>query len=97
MIIHGSEVPELSGRMNYGIEPADLHLRHFVVRRTTPDNPFGPHEHDGLEYWFILEGEAIVSLDDADTAVTAGDLIVLEPWLRHGLRSETMARWICLG
>ncbi|MHB0878082.1 MAG: cupin domain-containing protein [Anaerolineae bacterium] len=97
MIIHGSTIPELNGRMNYGVEPTDLRLRHFVVRRTTSDNPFPPHEHDGREYWFILEGSGVVTLGGEETAVSAGDLVVLDPWLLHGLRSDTEVRWICFG
>jgi mannose-6-phosphate isomerase-like protein (cupin superfamily) len=47
--------------------------------------------------WFILEGEALISLDGEEHRVFAGDLIELEPWSDHGLRTETEVRWICMG
>ena len=70
---------------------------HFVIRTTRPQNPFLPHKHEGTEMWFILEGEAILSLDGQDHPVAAGDLIQLKPWSEHGLRTESHVRWICMG
>ena len=102
MIIRGSELTEEKGRKPYPLAPGatagwDKPDWHFVIRRTTPDNPFAPHKHDGVELWFILDGEAQVALDGREYSVTAGDLIQLEPWCEHGLRTETEARWICMG
>ena len=71
--------------------------RHFVVRVTTPDNPFKPHKHEQREIWFIIDGEALLSLDGTDHRVETGDLIELEPWVEHGLRTTGRVEWICLG
>jgi mannose-6-phosphate isomerase-like protein (cupin superfamily) len=102
MIVRGHDLPEENGRKPYPIAPGATAGWgdpgwHFVIRTTTPDNPFGPHKHEGTEMWFILKGEAIVSLDGEDHPVTAGDLIQLEPWSEHGLRTEGQVRWVCMG
>jgi len=97
MIIRGSTIPQIKGRKDYGIGLLQDKLGHFTVRVTTPDNPFTPHKHDGLEFWYIIEGEGIVTLDDAESPIKAGDLVVLKPWVTHGLRTETSVRWICFG
>jgi mannose-6-phosphate isomerase-like protein (cupin superfamily) len=97
MIVRGQAIAEVNGRREYGVKPLQGKLRHFVVRLTSPDNPFAPHKHDGSELWYILEGEAIVALDGDESVVEAGDLILLSPWTTHGLRTETSVRWICLG
>ena len=102
MIIRGVHLSEKEGRKPYPVPRGatagwDHPGWHFVIRTTTPENPFKPHKHEGNEMWFILEGEALLSLDRIESPVTAGDLIVLEPWSEHGLRTETWVRWICMG
>ncbi len=97
MIIKGSSIQEVNHRKDYRVGPLQDHIRHFVVRVTTPDNPFVPHQHEGWEFWYILEGEAVVTVGGEEHAVGAGDLIVLAPWTEHGLRAEASARWICFG
>jgi mannose-6-phosphate isomerase-like protein (cupin superfamily) len=96
MIIRGSSLP-LGDRQDYGLGQLDFDLRHFVIRTTTPGNPFAPHEHDGAEYWFILDGQALVSIDGNEYSVQTGDLVLLPARSRHGLRSTGSVRWICLG
>jgi len=97
MIIKGGELPASGGRKPYPIEGRQVPIQHFVVRVTTPDNPFPPHKHEQGELWYIIEGQAIVTLDGQDHLVEAGDLIVLEPWIEHGLRTEGQVTWICIG
>lgn len=97
MIIRGSEIETKDGRKPYPLAGQEIVTKHFVIRETTPDTPFRPHRHEQPELWFILEGEAIVSLDGRDHTVYKGDLIVLAPHVEHGLRVERDATWICLG
>ena len=99
MITKGKSLPveREAGRKPYPLQSQELVLGNFVVRVTTPDNPFKPHKHDQRELWYILEGEATVSLDDEQHPVEAGDLIELAPWVEHGLRTESQVTWICLG
>ena len=97
MIIRGSEIETKGGRRPYPLAGQKIVTKHFVIRETTPDTPFPPHKHEQPELWFIVEGEAIVSLDGTDHTVCQGDLIVLESYVEHGLRVEQAATWICLG
>jgi mannose-6-phosphate isomerase-like protein (cupin superfamily) len=98
MIIKSNDVPiSEAGRKPYSIGDREILVKHFVTRVTHPDNPFGPHDHEQAELWYILDGIALVKLGDAEHQATAGDLIVIDPWVEHGLRTEGEATWICLG
>ena len=102
MIVRGNDLPEPNGRKPYPIAPGatagwDNPGWHFVIRTTTPENPFAVHKHGGTEMWFILEGEALLTLDGTEHLVAAGDLIQLEPWSEHGLRTDSEVRWLCMG
>jgi mannose-6-phosphate isomerase-like protein (cupin superfamily) len=97
MIIKGKTLPEQGGRKPYPLTSKDVVGKHFVVRVTTPDNPFEPHKHAQREIWFIMQGEAWITLHDEEHEVEAGDLIELEPWVEHGLRTESRVTWICMG
>jgi mannose-6-phosphate isomerase-like protein (cupin superfamily) len=96
MIIRRSEVQERGGRRAYPLDEQVL-VHHFVVRVTTPENPFKPHRHEQAELWYIADGQALVSLDGNERALQGGDLVVIEPWVEHGLRTERQSTWICLG
>ena len=84
-------------RLDYPVETVQDQLKHFVIWTTTPDRPFGPHKHDGAEFWYILDGEATVHLDGDEYSVGPGDLVYLAPYSYHGLSSTSRCRWICLG
>ncbi len=97
-IIKGKDIPvQANGRQPYDLAGRKLPIEHFVVRHTTPDNPFKSHAHEASEAWFILDGEGIVSLDGEEYPVEKGDLILLEPWVAHGLRTERQMTWVCIG
>jgi quercetin dioxygenase-like cupin family protein len=97
MILRAKELEEKEGRRVYPIKSLQKTIGHFVTRRTTKDNPFGPHKHDGKEFWYILKGKGKVLLDGEESIVEEGDLIVLQPWKEHGLTSEEGVDWICFG
>ncbi|MBN2451955.1 MAG: cupin domain-containing protein [Lentisphaeria bacterium] len=97
MLLRASELEAKEGRRAYDLGGRNLTVGHFVTRVTAPETPFGPHRHEQPELWFLLAGEAIVSLDGVDHAVGPHDLIVIDPWIEHGLRTTTGATWICLG
>lgn len=97
MIIRGNALETVEGRKHYPVEGCQTTVRHFVCRTTTPDNPFGPHKHDGEEFWYILSGKATVTIDGEEREVEAGDLVLLSPWKEHGLTADEEAVWLCFG
>jgi quercetin dioxygenase-like cupin family protein len=97
MIVRANDIEVVNGRKPYPLAGLKVEVEHFVVRVTTPKNPFRPHAHEQAELWFIVEGTAEVTLDEEAHAVAAGDLIVIAPWIEHGLQSASRAEWICLG
>ncbi|NLS76621.1 MAG: cupin domain-containing protein [Chloroflexi bacterium] len=97
MILRARDIPTVNGRRPYPLDGREILAKHFVVRETTPTNPFGPHKHEQPELWFIISGEAVVKLGDQETTVEPGDLIVIDPWEEHGLSASSRATWICLG
>ncbi|MFH1486597.1 MAG: cupin domain-containing protein, partial [Chloroflexota bacterium] len=96
-IVKGSDIETVNGRRPYPLAEPRVVVQHFVVRVTTPENPFGPHKHKQPELWYLLEGQARVQLGQDEHDVERGDLVVIEPWIEHGLRTEIQATWICLG
>lgn len=97
MIIHGNQIPDADGRRPYPLDVTNVVASHFVERTTLPENPFGPHAHAQPELWYILEGEGLVRLGEAEHAVTAGDLITIPGQIVHGLQTTSRVRWLCLG
>ncbi len=98
MIIKGMPDPENRYRSIYPIGKKNaIKVNHFVVRTTTQNNPFEPHQHEQEELWYIIEGQGILKENNDDYPVEAGDLIQIKPWVPHGLSSDTKSVWICLG
>jgi len=46
------------------------------------------HTHPDGEVFLILQGDAVVHLDDGDQALSAGDVAVIEPDENHHLESD---------
>ena len=97
MIIKGVQNAGETGRTFYPLEGFELTVDHFVVRETTPANPFVPHEHEQEELWYIAKGSAFFIRAGAEEPVEEGDLIAIEPRMEHGLRTDTRVTWICMG
>lgn len=97
MIIRAQALDEANGRKPYPIADQQTILHHLSVYDTRAENPFKPHKHEREEIWYIIEGAAIVSLDGQEQTVGPGDVVLLKPWIEHGLRSESRARWVCIG
>jgi mannose-6-phosphate isomerase-like protein (cupin superfamily) len=97
MILKAGAIPVVNGRRPYELGDREIVVHHFVTRTTTPMNPFKPHKHAAPELWYMTDGEALVTLDGVEHLVEDGDLIVIDPWVEHGLRAEKQATWICLG
>lgn len=97
MIIRGTPNAGEPGRTLYALDGFQTTVTHFVIRQTTPAQPFGPHRHAQPEMWYIMAGAALLLEDGAEHPVGAGDLITIQPWVEHGLRTDGEVSWICLG
>jgi mannose-6-phosphate isomerase-like protein (cupin superfamily) len=97
MIIKASELREVNSRTDYGLGKVQDQIGHLVVRRTTPANPFVSQAHAGNRYWFVLEGQATVTVGDERGAVGPGDLIYVPEWTDNSLTTDSEVRWICFG
>ncbi len=98
MIIKGKVDTDNSFRLVYDLDKEnDIKLKHFVVRTTTPGNPFHPHKHEQEELWYMIEGNGIYTENGVQYPVESGDLVQIKPWVLHGLSTETKIVWICLG
>jgi len=97
MIIRGALVREQRRRRLYPVSGKQKALHHLASFVTTRENPFKPHKHEGDELWYIIEGEAIVSLDGGEQSVESGDLVIVASGAEHGVRTELRAFWLCLG
>jgi len=97
MLIKGEPNTGEIGRTVFPLEGFEVQVTHFVVRETSSSNPFKPHKHEQPELWYISAGEGFFFRDGEEEAVQAGDLIAIEPWLEHGIRTEIHVTWICMG
>lgn len=98
MIIKGVKDADNEFRIFFGIDKNNnVKLKHFVVRITTPGNPFKPHKHEQEELWFIINGHGVFTEDGNDYSIESDDLIQIKPWVLHGLKTDSSVKWICLG
>lgn len=96
-IIKGSSMELIKGRRGYDLAGREISAKHFAFRITEPNNPFRAHKHVQSELWFIVKGNAKVLLDGTEYEVEENDLIILDPWVEHGLRTNSQVSWICIG
>jgi len=97
MIVRTLDLKEINYRTDYHVQAFQDKLDHLVVRRTTPDNPFDNKPHAGERYWFILEGQAFVTVGDESSEVTPRDLVYVPEWTASRLEADNECLWICLG
>jgi mannose-6-phosphate isomerase-like protein (cupin superfamily) len=97
MIIKGTQTIDQKGRTGYELSGFSMVLNHFAVRETTSDTPFIPHKHENKELWYIISGTGYFQKEETEEIVSTGDLIRIDPWMKHGLRTEERINWICLG
>ncbi len=95
-VIHGTKDPNRIGRIAYDLDGFRVDVRHVAVRETTSDNPFIPHEHAEKELWYIVSGSGYFLRGANEERVGEGDLIQIDSWVKHGLRTETKLTWVVL-
>jgi mannose-6-phosphate isomerase-like protein (cupin superfamily) len=85
------------GSTGYLIKEYQSLLKHIAYRKVTPDSPFGPHDHEGDEMWFIIKGKAKVNVGGVITEVDENDLIICPSTVSHGMTSDEEVTWLCIG
>ena len=66
-----------------------LHSRLFSVLTLVPGSSIGSHVHSKeVEYYYILEGEGIVTEKDGDKSVKAGDVVITGWDNSHAIRNS---------
>ena len=97
MIVKGLNDPKQKGRKVFDLEGFTADVNHFVIRTTTPDNPFVPYKHEQKELWYIVKGRGLYIQDKKESKVKEGDLILIKEWVEHGLKTDKKIEWICIG
>jgi quercetin dioxygenase-like cupin family protein len=62
------------------------YLQGAGVFEVEPGVRFEPHMHDTHEFYFIIEGKAIMQIEDGARLVGPTDLVYIAPNLRHTMR-----------
>lgn len=75
-------------------EPLHYHISHLDAGA----RPHDPHRHGGCEAIHMLEGEAVLELDDERQLLRAGEGMIFNPTRLHGLvnLSTSPARYLVM-
>jgi mannose-6-phosphate isomerase-like protein (cupin superfamily) len=78
------------------IDPDRLHFHISEIEPGTRAHP--PHTHDGVEAFYILEGEGTVEVQGECQTLKANEAIVIDPGVPHGLvnTGSTRMRYIVM-
>ncbi len=57
-----------------------------------PGTSFGIHLHDKEEVYFVLEGNGILTYDDKEYEITAGDVSLIKPGHSHGIKNTGISK-----
>lgn len=73
-------------------EPLHLHITEVAAgQRSHP-----PHQHGGIEAFYMLEGEATLEIDGEEYTLRANEAATFDPQKLHGIvnRSEAAIRYM---
>ncbi len=68
-----------------GGEPLHIHISELEAKSRS----HAPHQHDGIEAVYVLEGEATIEIEDEKYTLKVNESAVFDPQKLHGLRNET--------
>jgi len=66
--------------------PSGLRFHHFSEWEIGKDNPVEPHQHNGIEFYYILEGRGVMTIGKEEQAVGPGDMIYIPRGTEHSCR-----------
>lgn len=80
-------LPEIKGIQRYlldaGLDGEPLHLHISQVDPGQRSHP--PHQHGGIEAFYMLEGEGTLEIDGESQLIRANEAAVFDPQKLHGL------------
>ena len=62
-------------------------LDHFHYNVATVETPISSGPHPFVEFWFIVKGEAVVTIGEETAKVSEGDLMVTPPGQKQALNA----------
>jgi mannose-6-phosphate isomerase-like protein (cupin superfamily) len=65
------------------IDPQKLRFHISVIEPGTMSHP--PHTHDGIEAFYVFEGNGAVEMEGETQAIGANEAILIDPSRPHGL------------
>jgi len=66
-------------------EPLHIHISEVEAKSRS----HAPHQHEGIEAFYMLEGEGTLQIEDEIYTLKANESAVFDPRKMHGLRNET--------
>lgn len=66
-------------------EPLRIHISEVGAQSRS----HAPHQHDGCEAFYMLEGEATLEIGDETYTLKANESAVFNPRTLHGIRNDT--------
>jgi mannose-6-phosphate isomerase-like protein (cupin superfamily) len=87
----GSTIRSILDRTNAPVEKQSL-----AEATMAPGQSTDRHYHKLCEeFYFLLEGNAVMEIDGATRDVTPGDAILIPPGARHQITAQTHLRFLC--
>ena len=69
------------------LEGEPLHIHISEVAAKSRSHP--PHQHGGIEAFYMIEGEGVIEIGDETYTIKANESAVFDPRKLHGLRNDT--------
>jgi len=66
-------------------EPLHIHISELGAKSSS----HAPHQHEGIEAIYVLEGEATIQIGDETHTLKVNESAVFEPGKLHQLRNDT--------
>jgi quercetin dioxygenase-like cupin family protein len=66
-------------------EPLHIHISEVDAK----ERSHAPHQHGGIEAFYMLEGEGTLEIEDETYTLKANESAVFDPQKLHGIRNDT--------
>jgi quercetin dioxygenase-like cupin family protein len=73
------------GKESVRAETSGTYLEFIDEFELAPGHSLAPHEHNSHEFYYLIRGSALMSIDGEDRPVSVGDLIHIPPNAVHSI------------